>query len=490
MKNKSAKLNYIYNLSYQILLILLPIVTAPYVSRALLPAGVGDYSLAFSFITYFTLLASLGFGYYAQREIAKWQDSPKEQARVFWEVILCRLIPTAASLILNNLLIHIGFYGDIAPLMGFLNINIIATALDIVFFFQGNEEFGKTTLINIAVKLLGVTGIFLFVKTPEDVWLYTLLNSLVLIVSNLALWPFAIARLRRAEKDSPEGERKPLRPLTHLLPSLRLFIPNIAISLYTILDKTLIGVITQDSAQNGYYEEAEKIVKCAMTVVTALGTVMIPRNSREFALGNTEAVERNVYKSTHFVFLLGIPLAAGFVLVAGNLIPWFLGAAYTESIHLMRLFAPLVCIIGLSNVFGLQYLVPCKKDRLFTLSILSGAVTNLVLNIPLIYFYKATGAVIASLISEGVVTAVMLFFVRRELSFRQIFGSLWKPLLASGIMLLVASPLEKMLSPSILHTLLLVAVGVAVYGIVILILRDSLAYDLLQKLGGKLKRKK
>lgn len=490
MKTKSAKLNYIYNLAYQILLILLPIVTAPYVSRALLPAGVGDYSLAFSFITYFTLLGSLGFGYYAQREIAKWQDNPTEQARVFWEVFLCRLIPIAASLFLNNLFIHLGLYGDIAPLMCVLNINIVATAVDIVFFFQGNEEFGKTTLINIAVKLLGVTGIFLFVKTPEDVGLYALLNSLVLIVSNLALWPFAAPRLRRQRDENGKPVSLRLSPLTHLFPSLRLFIPNIAISLYTVLDKTLIGVITQDSAQNGYYEEADKIVKCAMTVVTALGTVMIPRNSREFALGNFDAVKRNVYKSTHFVFLLGIPLTAGFVLVAENLIPWFLGSAYMESILLLQLLAPLVFIIGLSNVFGLQYLVPCKKDKRFTAAILSGAVTNLALNIPLIYFYKATGAVLASVISEAVVTLVMLFFVKRELSFREIFAPLWKPLFSAGLMLIVCTPIAKSLSPSILHTALLVGAGVLVYGLSILLLRDALAFDLLQKMKTKLLKKR
>ncbi|MBP3437210.1 MAG: flippase [Clostridia bacterium] len=489
MKIKSTKLNYIYHLSYQILLIILPIVTAPYVSRVLLPEGVGDYSLAFSFITYFTLFASLGFTYYAQREIAKWQDNPLMQTRVFWEIILCRLIPVFVSLLLNNVLIYLDLYGEITPLMRLLNINIISIAFDIVFFFQGNEDFGKTTLVNITVKLLGVAGIFIFVKTPDDVWLYTLLNSLVLIVSNLSLWFFALPHLRRPKDDN--GKRMPLHlhPFAHLWPSFRLFVPNIAISLYTILDKTLIGVITADSAQNGYYEEAEKIVKCAMPVVTALGTVMIPRNSREAAIGNMEAVKKNIYQSSHFVFFLGLPITVGFVLVASNLIPWFLGDAYEESIYLLQLFAPLTLIIGLSNLFGLQYLIPCKKDKLFTAAILAGAITNLVLNIPFITWYQARGAVFASLISESVVTLTMLFFVRKELSCFQTFKSVVKPFLACALMFAACYPLSKALPSSILNTLILVGVGVLVYGVSVLLLRDSLAWGILRKVKEKLSRK-
>lgn len=482
MKRNSAGKNYFFNLSYQILLILLPLVTTPYVSRVLTPTGVGAYSLSFSYITYFTLLAAFGFTYYAQREIAKCAGDREKQATLFWEIILARLFPVLLALLLNNLLIFTGVYGDNATLMRIFNIHILATALDITFLFQGNEEFGKTVAVNLGVKILGVAAIFLFVKTKQDLWLYTLLNAAVLLGSNLLLWLFAPRRVHRREKT-------PLHPLRHLGPSARLFLPNIAISMYTVLDKSLIGIITADRAQNGFYEEAEKIVKCAMTVITSLGTVMIPRNAREFAAGNTDAVKNNIYRSVHFVFLLGLPLAAGVALCAGNLIPWFLGVDYGPAVLLLQLFAPLVLAIGLSNVFGLQYLIPGKQDRQFTRAILIGAGTNFVLNIPLIFRFGAMGAVIASVAAETVVTLIMLRTVRRDFSLSRMFFPLWRPAVGTVCMAAALLPLAARFSPSVLHTLLLAGCGAGLYFLLLLLLRDPLLWSVLRKCKEKLTKK-
>lgn len=483
MKRKSAGRNYILNLSYQILLIILPLVTTPYISRVLTPAGVGAYSLSFSYITYFTLLGAFGFTYYAQREIAKHADDQEKQATLFWEIFLVRLLPVGLSLLLNWLLIWLGVYGDNAILMRVFSINILATGLDITFLYQGNEEFGKTVAANLGVKLLGVACIFLFVKTEADVWLYTLFNALTLLGSNLLLWLFAPRRIRRQRKT-------PLHPMRHLLPSAQLFLPNIAISLYTVLDKSLIGIIVKDAAENGYYEQAEKIIKCAMTVITSLGTVMIPRNTREFAAGNRKAVEENIYRSVHFVFFLGLPLACGAALCAGHLIPWFLGDAFGPSVLLLQLFSPLVIAIGLSNVFGLQYLIPTKRDKAFTRAILTGALTNFVLNIPLIYFFGARGAVIASVTAETAVTVVMLFAVRQEFSFVRFVKPLWRPALGCVLMAAVLLPLGGMLPPTAPSTLLMAALGACVYYLVLLLLRDELLFSCISKLTGRLHAKK
>lgn len=482
MKRNSAGKNYFFNLSYQILLILLPLVTTPYVSRVLTPTGVGAYSLSFSYITYFTLLSAFGFTYYAQREIAKCAEDREKQATLFWEILLARLFPVVLSLALNNALIFAGVYGDNTVLMRIFNINILACAFDITFLFQGNEEFGKTVAVNLGVKLLGVASIFLFVRTAADLWLYTLLNALVLFGSNLLLWLFAPKRVRRKEKTR-------LHPMRHLGPAARLFLPNIAISMYTVLDKSLIGIITADRAQNGFYEEAEKIVKCAMTVITSLGTVMIPRNAREFAAGNTDAVKNNVCRSVHFVFLLGLPLATGIALCAGNLVPWFLGEDYGPAVLLLKLFAPLIPIIGLSNVFGLQYLIPGKRDRHFTRAILIGAVTNFALNIPLIFRFGARGAVIASVAAEAVVTLVMLGTVRRDFSLSRLFLPVWRPAVGTAAMAAALFPLAAYFTPSVSHTLLLALIGAALYFLLLLLLRDPLLWDVLAKAKEKLKRK-
>jgi len=294
-----------------------------------------------------------------------------------------------------------------------------------------------------------------------------LLNSLVLIVSNLSMWLFLRRKLRKVKITD-------LHPLQHLRGSLRLFIPTLAISLYTVLDKTLIGFITHNDAENGFYEQAEKIVKISMTLVTCLGTVMIPRNSYELEHGNVDKVRSNNYNALHFVFLIGIPLLVGNIIIARNLIPWFLGTDFNQSILLMQVLAPLVLIIGISNVIGLQYLLPYRKDRQFTLAITLGALINLCLNIPLIYFWGSIGAAISTIVAELTVTTTMLIMSFKHLSLFKILKMAIKPAIASLVMGLLIYPLSLYLSSSILNTIIIAFTGAVIYGIVILILRDDL----------------
>ena len=480
MNKKSVKKNYIYNVIYQMLIIIIPIVVTPYISRVLDPDGVGEYSFCLALVTYFTIFANLGFGTYAQREVAKYQDDREKQTIVFWEIFLCRLIPVGLSLVVNLLLAFYGVYGKYTSLMLLLSINIISIAFEITFFFQGNEEFGKLVIVNLIIKILGTTSIFIFVKTPENVWIYALINSLVLIISNLFLWLLLRKKLIKVKIAD-------LRPMRHIFGSLRLFIPALAISLYTVLDKTLIGFITHNDAENGFYEQAEKIVKMSMTLVTCLGTVMIPRNSYEIERGNVEQVQTNNYNAIHFIWLLGMPLMAGNILIANNMIPWFLGTSFNQSIVLMQILSLLILVIGLSNVIGLQYLLPCRKDRQFTLAITAGVVTNLVMNIPLIYFYGALGAAISTIMAETTVTIIMLILASKHLSFRKILVLSLKPLFATIIMCAVIFPLSYFLTSSILHTSIIVVSGIVVYGLAILVLRDSLVINLLKGIKLKIK---
>ncbi|MBQ9081746.1 MAG: oligosaccharide flippase family protein, partial [Clostridia bacterium] len=318
---KNVKKNYIYNVIYQLFVLLTPLITTPYVSRVLGSAGIGQYSFTNSLITYFILLSSLGFGYYAQREIAKEQGDKTAQSKTFWEIFIARLGSVSISLLIYVLLLLNGAFGDYQQLMWILIVNIIASAFDITFLFQGNEQFGIIVLRNVIVKIIGIAAIFIFVQDQADVWVYVLCNSLILIGSNLSLWtrlPAVLSKVKCSE----------LNVKRHIIPTLRLFIPTIAVSVYTILDKTLIGVLIPGTVtgvgedgleiiikisdiENGYYEQSDKLVKMVMTVVTSLGTVMIPRNSQEIASGNIDRFKENIYSALQFVFFLGVPMTFG-----------------------------------------------------------------------------------------------------------------------------------------------------------------------------------
>ena len=406
---KSVGKNYIYNLIYEIFILIVPVAITPYVSRVLGEEGSGQYSYIYSIVTYFTLFAALGFGKYAQRLVAQHQCDKYKQSVDFWEVILARLVSVLMAIFVYIVLMKLEVYGEKYNILVLIfTINIIAVAFDITFFFQGNEEFKIMVFRNIVVKTIGFICIFIFVKSSQDLWKYTLIQSLMIVLSNLSLWMYLP---RYLEKISWHD----IHPIQHIVPTLFLFLPTIAVSIYTSLDKTLIGLITKDDAENGNYEYAEKIVKMALTVITSLGTVMIPRNSQQFANGKFESVKKNIENSLRFVMLAGIPMMLGLMAVADNMIPWYLGGGYDKAANLIKILSPIIVIIGFSNVLGLQYLLPSGADKEFTIAIITGAVTNFILNCILIRYTGSYGAAVATVIAESVVTIVMFGYVKEKI---------------------------------------------------------------------------
>jgi O-antigen/teichoic acid export membrane protein len=497
-QKKSIAKNYLFNVVYQVFLLIVPLITTPYLSYVLGAEGIGQYSFSNSLATYFTLVAALGFGYYAQREIANNQGNKKEQSKIFWEILIVRFFSTAISTTVCCALGWAGVYKSYTVLMWWWILQIAASEFDITFLFQGNEEFGKIVGRNLIAKILSIILIFTLVKRPDQVWVYVLCFAGSTLAGNLSLWfylPKYLSRVCFSE----------LHPWRHLVPTLRLFIPTIAVSIYTVLDKTLIGVIIQDTytvqetqvvdgvetvvevtkrysdLENGYYEQSEKIVKMAMTIITSLGTVMIPRNSTEFANGNQEKVKSNIYFATNFVWILGVPLMLGIAAIAPNVVPWFFGKGFEKCVLLMQLFTPLILIIGFSNVFGLQYLIPTKRDGKFTIAIVSGAITNIILDSIMIYFWWSIGAVIATLVAETVVTSVMMIMIRKEISFKRIIFQSWKYLIAGGAMFACVYVTQHYLSPTILNTFLLILEGIAVYALLVLLMRDRFSLDLIHR---------
>lgn len=492
-KKKSVKKNYIYNVIYQLFLLIVPLIVTPYVSRVLTPNGIGQYSFSHSLITYFTIFGALGFGYYAQREIAKNQGDSVKQSKTFWEINICRLFPVAIALATNIIFCITKLYGEYTILMWIFNVNILALAFDISFLFQGNEEFGKLVLRNVLIKCISIVCIFVFVKTSKDVWIYTIINSFMLIISNLSLWTYLPKTLCKV------NER--LCPFQHLKGTIILFIPTIAVSIYTVLDKTLIGLfvpgeytVIEDGIEvvkkysdleNGYYEQTEKIVKMAMTIITCIGTVMIPRNSKEIANGNYEQVKKNINLSSQLVLLIGLPISLGLIAISPNFVPWFFGDGYDKCITLFYILSPLIVIIGFSNVFGVQYLVPSGQDKKFTIALLCGAVSNLILSIIFIKFWWSIGAAIATIIAEIVVTFIMAIMVRKQLNFFKILLKGWKYFLASVIMFFVCFFISKNLKSSVLNTFIIACVGIISYFSILILLKDEMIYWVFNNVNSK-----
>lgn len=475
MARKSIKKNYLFNLSYQILLLITPLITTPYVSRALGADGIGTVSYAGSMVTYFTLFATLGITIYGQREISYVQDSVDKRSKVFWNTKILGFFTSGCAFLIY---VIFSLFNDNTPLYLVLAFNILAVFVDVTWFFQGLEEFGKIVIRNTIIRIISILYIFIFVKTKDDILVYAFGLAVFVFLSNLSLWAYLPKYITKISK-------KDIHPFRLLPTVITLFVPTIAIQVYTVLDKTMIGVITQSSFENGYYEQALKISRTILTLVTALGTVMIPRIGYYFELGDTDEIRRLMYRGYRFVWFLGVPLCLELISVSSNLVPWFFGPNYDKVVILLKILALLILAIGINNVTGMQYLIPSKRQNIFTFTVVFGACVNFVLNSIFISLWQSIGAAIASVVAEMSIAVIQLIIVRKELSPLRVIKEGVHYYIAGLIMFGVAYMLGNALSPSILHTSIIVIAGALTYFAVLFIIKDQFFISNIKNIASK-----
>lgn len=476
----SVKKNYLYNLISQMLTILLPVITTPYITRVLGNENLGIFNYAQSIVNYFILFGCIGLNNYSQREIAACDGDRDKQSVVFCEVMIIRLVSVTASALVYWLTIVRG--SDYPLYYAIFGMELLAALVDVSWFLQGNENFRSETIRTIVTRLLGLICIFLFVRTEADLYAYILCCSGAILVGHLSLWPFAVKTLRSVAW-------RQLRPLRHVRGALIMFLPQIAINVYTQLDKTMIGILTgHDYNEVGFYSQAEKIVKLVMTVVTSLGGIMLSRVTIALARKDHGVVKEYIHKSMQFVCLLAWPISVGLAAVAGDLVPWFFGEGYDEVIPCMMALSPLVLIIGVGCVFGRHYMLPARMMKEFTTTVVLGMAVNVVFNLLLIPGYGAMGAVAATLLAELTVSVSQYLYLRRL--FRpSIFLLGTRNMIAALVMGGGVSLLARQLPPTIWATALEVGVGMAIYFGMLMLLRDDFFLKNLKSVVGRLKHR-
>ena len=387
-KAPSVRKNYIYNLIYQVMTLITPFITTPYISRVLGADGTGVQSYTNSVVQYFAILAALGTASYGQREIARHRDEIKIRSRLFWEIEVLCMATTAACLIIW--LFVIGFAREYRPYYVVLTMTLLAVAFDISWFFGGLEQYSLIVLRNTAVKLIGIAMLFLFIREKEDLLLYVALTAATGLLGNISMWGYLKGQVEKPVL-------KELRPLRHLKETLVYFIPTIATSVYTILDKTMLGWFSgENKSQNGYYEYATGFVNMAKILIMSFNAVMSARMSYLFGTGRMEEIHKRFQDSLDFVLLMAMPIMLGLAGIAAQFIPWFLGNGYLPVTFLMYVCSPLVLVVGLSDCIGSQILTPGGKRAQSGKVIVAGAMVNACLNFLLIPHFAALGAAAAS----------------------------------------------------------------------------------------------
>lgn len=448
-------------MGYQVLAIIVPLITSYYVSRVLNPAGVGANAFTNSIIQYFMLLANVGIGLYGNREIAYVREDKQKEADTFWEIQIVKTIMTIVSYFAFLLFMYV--YSGNHLYMWAQSINLVAVAFDISWLYQGVEDFKRTVIRNTVVKIVSMVAIFIFIKKPSDVALYIIVLAVSTLLGNLTLWPHALSTLNRVDF-------KTLNPFRHIGPTFTMFVPQIATQLYVQLNRTMLGVMVNQEA-SGFYQYSDNLIKLILAFATATGTVMLPHVANAFAKGDMSKVRSMLYVSFDFVSALSYPMMFGVAGVSLTLAPLYYSSKYAPVGPAMVIESIVILMIGWSNVIGTQYLLPTNRVKEFTVSITIGAIVNIILNFPLIFFGGLNGAMLSTVISEASVTCYQFMVVRKDLNFKKLFKGNWKYLVAGITMFVPVFWLNINMRASWAWILVEIILGTIIYCVVLLILK-------------------
>lgn len=451
---KSLEKNFLYNILYQILIIILPLITAPYISRTLGVEAVGIYSYTYSVTQYFLLFAMLGIASHGNRVIAANSNDKELLEENFWSIYSIQLFSFTIAIVFY-LLYMVLFKIDNTLIVSFQFIYVLSGLFDISWYFFGTEQFKITVTRNTIIKVLTVIAMFVFVKQPTDLWKYTIIMSLGTLLSQLYLWKYLKKqiRFRRVRKANLKN---------HIKPIMILFVPVLSYSIYKIMDKVMLGNMT-DYSQVGYYENAGKIISIPMGIITALGIVMLPRMSNIAAKGEHDKTKQFIRVSIKLVTIIGSAIMFGLIGTSKILAPVYFGAEFKACGSLIRLLSVTVLFISWANVVRTQFLIPYHKDNVYLHSMIIGALINLITNILLIPKFQGNGAAIGTILAEFTVMVVQVFKVRKDIDIWKYIRSTIPYIIIGGVMAFVVNTIGYILGIH-LHTLVIqIIIGGIVY---------------------------
>lgn len=495
MREKSSlKLNFIMNTILTMSAFVFPLISFPYVSRILMPEGTGKVSFATSLISYFTMFAQLGIPTYGVRACAKVRDDKRLLTKTAHELLIINLVMMLVSYAALALaLIFVPRLREDRLLYIVVSLTIFFTTIGMEWLYKALEQYTYIAVRSIVFKLIALVSMFLLVHSKED---YVIYGGICIFASSASsIMNFIHARKYIYMRPVGGYEFKP-----HLKAVMVFFAMSCATTIYTHLDTVMLGFMDTDTTV-GYYNAAVRIKNILVSIVTSLGTVLLPRASYYVEHKQMDEFQNISRKALNFTLLIAVPMMLYFIMFAKDGIFLLSGEAYAGSILPMRLAMPTLVFIGLSNILGIQILVPMGKETWVLWSIIAGAVTDLVLNILLIPQFGAAGTAAANMIAEGVVMVVQFVMLRKTIlpAMKKIqYGKLIAALLAAvaasfwvgnldiaGLLGIQAQGLGNFLSLALSAVLFFAA-----YGAVLLILKEQLVYEVLGQLLRKLKRKK
>ena len=479
--SKSIKTNFIFNLINTVIGLLFPLIVFPYASRILLADGIGQVQFYQSIINYIVLLTGLGIPLYGIKEIARVRDNIEDLSRTTIELILLGLILSIIGyLIVAVLCCVVGQIQDNIPLFLILSSTILLTNIGCPWFYNGIEDFKYITIRGIIVRLICLFFLFVFVKTRDDLLLY----GVYTVVGSLGNNVINFIRLRKYISFSTIFHNR-INFWRHLKPAAAVFLLNIVTSIYVNLDSVMLGFLSNTTAV-GYYTGATKISHVLVTVVISLGTVLLPRSSYLIKKGCMDDFFTLSVKSYNFITMLSFPILSGVLILSPSIILLLCGNSFTPSIITLRIIAPIIVFIGISNLLGIQILYPLGKVKLVTICTAIGACVNLLLNFLLIPFWQENGAAVATAMAELSVTMTLLLIVRKIAHIPFVSKKTGQYFLFSFILAPICYFVQKHINGELLIILISTILGTIIYISLLIVVKDELIVNIFSQIKVKL----
>ncbi len=480
-KRPSIGINFLMNIILKMSSLIFPLITFPYISRVLQADGYGKIQLATSFVSYFVLLSQLGIPTYGIRACAIVRDDRQKLTRTVHELMTIQAVMSVISyVILFVLMQSVPRLAQERTLYLINSASIFLGMLGMEWLFQAMEQYTYITMRSLLFKVLAIIAMFLLVHAQEDYLVYASISVCASVGSNI----MNLTQLHKYIDLKPVGGYDIKR---HIKPVIVFFGMVCAATIYTSLDSVMLGFMATD-ADVGYYSAAVKIKNILVNVVAALGTVLLPRVSYYFEQDQIEAFWAVIKKALNFVVLIALPLTTYFMIFAGNGIRFLSGSGYEASVIPMVVIMPTVLLIGLTNVMGLQILVPTGREGLVMLSTIIGAVVDMIANALLIPRYKATGAAVGTLIAEFAVFVVQFLVLRKEV------GPVFRSMRFTGMLIACAAAVaasfwvKNLLFNDFFVLAISAVIFFAVYALLLHIQKEPLLIQVEETVFGKVKK--
>lgn len=474
---QSVKVNYILNLINTGTQMLFPLITFPYVCRVIEADGIGQINFFQSIISYISLFTCLGIPMYAIREIARDRSDVVQMNRTAMEILfLHSMLTLVGYAIVAILCLTVPQIQVNIPLFLILSLTIFFTAIGCEWFYQGIEDFKYITIRGLIIKTVSVVLLFIFVKSKTDLLYYGCYTVFGVLGGNI----FNFFRLRKyIHRENIIFSELHIK--RHVKPVLKVFSFSVVTSIYLQLNTVLLGFL-KNALAVGYFAAATKVMQMLLMMSSCLGSVMMPRASHLIAENKEDEFNRLIQKSYDFTLAIALPMTIGLIFCAPSLITALCGVKFEHSILPSQIIAPIILMVAISNVFGIQVLFPKGKINIVTLCCGIGAVADLILNLCLIPFFSYIGTSIAYLGAEVATTVSMYFIGRKYIPIIYFKKSHLMYVLGCVLMAFALYVINLLQLPTLTTLILQGCSGVLIYFIILSLCKDEMLVQLLSKL--------